>query len=128
MSREPWKRDPLTGIPVATLAQLDEARLAADGSLNIELPSDCNLFCVNSIAALCGFKDAGYFRDEVLTRLDYPVHVHKIELTTAESRRVVATIYATHTSSALAGGERWHAMMQAAARQRATKVSSGQIL
>ena len=128
MSRGPWKRDPLTGIPLATLAQLDEAQLAADGSLNIELPSDCNLFCVNSIAALCGFRDAGYFRDEVLTRLDCPIRVRMIELTTAESRRVVATIYATHTNSALAGGEKWHAVVQAAVRQRATGVNSGQLL
>lgn len=119
MSKGRWKRDPLTGITLAKLADADECYLTDDGNANIAGLEDCNVFCVNSIAALCGFEDVRHFRDKVLIDPNCPIHVHTIALTAAESTSVVATIYATHTNSARAGGESWHAMMHAAARQRA---------
>jgi hypothetical protein len=80
--------------------------------------SDCDIFAVSSLATLCGYRDVAYFRDVVLVNSDCPIHVRQIAWTDEASRRRIGTVHATHTNSALAGGETWCRMQRAAAQVR----------
>ena len=130
MSKTRWKRCPHTGVPLSQLERVPEEYLTVEGNVDVSSLSDCNVFCVNSIAALCEFRDPRYFRDHILNHPDYPIHVRRMVLRD-ENGMPVVTVVATHQSSAEAGGNAWHQKQEAAARERAsasrTDVSSGSI-
>ena len=74
MSKSAWKLCPFTGLPLSRLERVSEAFLTLEGFVDgSRLFPDCDLFCVNSFAAACGFKDAVYFRDRVLAHPDCPI-------------------------------------------------------
>lgn len=52
MARGPWRRDPLTGLPLGKLEQVDEQYLDDDGTLNVDLFPDCDVFNVSSASAV----------------------------------------------------------------------------
>lgn len=51
MARGPWKRDPITGLPLGELQKIDEQFLNADGQLNVGLFRDSSIFNVSSVCA-----------------------------------------------------------------------------
>lgn len=130
MSKGPWKRDRWTGIPMSLLTRVDEQHLTDEGHVDVRSLADCNVFCVNSIAALCGYRDTEYFRGKVLSDPNCPIHVRRMNLTASDSDEVVAQICATHVNSAVAGGKMWQAMHRENARARgiaSTVVASGSL-
>ena len=128
MSNGSWKCCPYTGLPRVRLERGSDVSVTADGFFDTSRFTDSNLFCVASIAAVCGFKDTAYFRDRVLQDPDCPIHFHKIVVVDERTGRRIGEVYATHQNSAVAGGEIWHSMQRVAARDRAlasiTAVSS----
>ena len=102
MSKGPWRRDALTGLPMTLVARCDERHLNDAGHIDVSSWSDCNLFDVRSIAAAAGYADWRYFKRVVLKRSDQPFHVHRIALYDADGRRL-AVVIGTHTNSAQAG-------------------------
>ena len=118
MSRGPWKRCPKTGLSLARLSRVSEDYLTLEGNFHPGRFSDCDLFDVRSIAAVCGFRDWAYFRDRVLTRSDCPIHIRKVELRDQDTGQLIAKVLGTHHNSAEVGGRMWHAMQCDAARQR----------
>ncbi len=131
MSNSSWKCCPYTGLPLVRLERGSDVSVSADGFFDTSRFPDSNLFCVSSIAAVCGFKDTAYFRDRVLQDPDCPIDFHKMAVIDERTGRRIGEIYATHQNSAVAGGEMWHSMKRAAARDRAlasrTTVSSIQV-
>ncbi len=119
MSNSSWKCCPYTGLPLVRLERGSDVPITADGFFDRSRFTDSNLFCVSSIAAVCGFKDTAYFRDRVLQDPDCPIHFHKIVVVDERTGRRIGEVYATHQNSAVAGGEIWHSIQRAAARDRA---------
>jgi hypothetical protein len=118
MSKGPWRRCPHTGLSLAKLERAD-GNFVVDGHFDTAILSDCDVFAISSIAALCGYLDVAYFRDVVRVTSACPIHVRQIALKDAASGRRIGLIHATHTNSALAGGETWRGMQKAAAQARA---------
>ena len=131
MSKESWKYCSYTGLPLNRLARGSDVPVTPEGFFDTNRFPDSNLFCVASIAAVCGFKDVAYFRDHVLQDPDCPIHFHKMRVVDERTGLLIDEVYATHQNSAVAGGKMWHSMQRAAARDRAlasrTVVSSIQV-
>ncbi len=131
MSNGSWKCCPYTGLPLVRLERGSNVPVTPEGFFDTSRFSDSNLFCVDSIAAVCGFKDVAYFRDHVLQNPDCPIHINKMRVVDERTGRLIGEVYATHQNSAVAGGKMWHSMQRAAARDRArasrTVVSSIQV-
>ncbi len=131
MSKGSWNCCPYTGLPLNRLERGSNVPVTPEGFFDTSRFPDSNLFCVASIAAVCGFKDVAYFRHHVLKDPECPIHVHKLALIDESNARRIGEIYATHQNSAYAGGEIWHSMQRAAARDRAlasrSTVSSCQV-
>jgi hypothetical protein len=131
MSNGSWKCCPYTGLPRVRLERGSDVPVTLEGFFDTSRFPGSNLFCVASIAAVCGFKDVAYFRDHVLQDPDCPIHFHKMAVVDERTGRRIGEIYATHQNSAVAGGEMWHSEQRAAAHDRAlasrTTVSSIQI-
>ena len=133
MSKGPWRLCPVTGISLAKLSRVSDDIVRPDGTFATEILSDSNVFCVNSIAALCGYTDVAYFRDHVLEDPACPIHVHKLTLVDDFTGRRIGEVIATHQNSADFGGQVWHEMQQTAARERGVAsqncwISSGHVV
>ena len=123
MSKGPWNACPLTGVSLAKLRRSDVS-LVDDDKFDVSVLPDCDVFDVSSFAALCGFSDVAYFRDIVLRKPGCPIHFrHRVLKDVANGRRI-GDIYATRTTSAVAGGEMWRTIQLAAARTRARSGAS----
>lgn len=120
MSKESWKRDPRTGLPVSVFDRCDLRYVDDRGQFDVARYPDCNVFNVASLAARAGFRDPRHFRDKVLLHSQSPFHVHRIEVRDDMDGRYLATVFATHANSAEAGGKMWQAMKREEARSRAT--------
>ena len=128
MSKGSWKCCPYTGLPLVRLDRGLDVPVTPERFFDTNRFPGSNLFCVASIAAVCGFKDVAYFRDHVLQDPDCPIHFHKMAVVDERTGRRIGEIYATHQNSAVAGGKMWHSMQRATAHDRAlasrTTVSS----
>jgi hypothetical protein len=129
MSKGSWKCCPYTGLPLVRLERGSNVPVTPEGFFDTSRFPDSNLFCVASIAAVCGFKDVAHFRDHVLQDPECPIHFHKMRVVHERTGYLIGEVYATHQNSAVSGGEIWHSMRRAAARDRAlrTTVSSNQV-
>ena len=73
MSRAPWDREPTTGLPKKTFQQIDEEFRRADGSLNIDLFPDCNVWNQTSAAWLaCGWRNVARIAETMVADPSYP--------------------------------------------------------
>lgn len=128
MSKGEWRRDRLTGLPVALVARCDERHLDDAGRIDVSSWSDCDLFDIRSIAAVAGYADWRYFETVVLEGTDQPFHVHRIPLYSIDGDWL-ATFIATHTNSAQAGraalDETKSMQARAAVLTQVSSVSSG---
>ena len=127
MSKGPQNRCPWTGETKRVINNLDDSFQTNDGSFNPESFSDCDLFDVRSIADAAGFKDWRDFRDRILTDAGSWWHVYKetFRVKRADGGVEFATIYATASNSAAAGGELYRAYQTEQRRARVfTDVSS----
>ena len=80
------------------LADVSEDLLLDDGSLDPEKFPDCDLFNVNTIAAVAGYSPE-WFEKEVVTDPSSPFHLQKIQ--NAQGNTIS---WATHANSAEWGG------------------------
>ena len=117
MSKGAWKRCPWTGISLAKL-QRSDAPVTDEGYFDRSSLADCDVFNISSIAALSGFLDVRYFQDHVLPTPDCPIHIRRMVLGDDERPRRNGVIYATRTTSAVAGGQMWWSRQRAAAQAR----------
>ena len=120
MSKGPQKRCPWTGERKAVIDYLDDNFLTSDGSFNPDVYRDCDVFDIRSFAAAAGFRDWGYFRDQILTNAGSHWHVHRHSFTVyrPDEGTERAEIYATHSNSAAAGGENYRAFQKEQRRAR----------
>lgn len=119
MSRDKWKRDPLTGISVKKLRSTDYANHY--GEFKAHEFSGCNLFDVRSIAHAAGLSRPDNFK-RALTDTSSHFHLHALK---DDDGKVLS--YATHVDSAFAGGESYRQAAKARmfAGKKPTDVSSG---
>ena len=117
VSKSAWQRCPWSGISLVRLSR-SNAPLTGEGYFDGSSLQDCDVFNISSIAALCGFLNVAHFRDVVLADSDCPIHFRKLALSDDEELRRNGYIYATHTTSAMAGGKMWHLQQRAAAQAR----------
>lgn len=80
--------------------ELDEGYLSPDGTFDAAVFPDCNLFCVNSIAASAGYKTPSHFETEVITNPSSRFHLHPIY---AQNGSIFS--YATYVTSMHWGGQ-----------------------
>lgn len=113
--RGPTRKDPATGLSLNLLGRISEEYLTDKGHFRTDRFPDCNIFSANTFAQLCGFADARYFTEQVLSAENCPIHYYRINLLDDVTGQHLATMYATAANSAQAGGEMWH---QAKARER----------
>ena len=123
MSTGSWLRDQRTGIKASLLDRCDKKLIGSDGNVDVSLWPDSDMFDVTSFAAAAGFSDTRYFVTYVLNHPQTPFHCHKVFLTDAISGGKLATLYATHQDSAVAGGEMWRETKTAEARARVLPAS-----
>lgn len=115
MSKAPWKRCPITGLPVR---QIPEEYLTASGEFDVSSFPGCNLFDDRSIAAEAGF---GMRVDNWKARGLAPCSSYWHLIPIVDDGAVLT--YATHTNSAQAGGLAYR--KDAKARQLTGKRKAG---
>jgi hypothetical protein len=130
MSRKPWPRDLLTGLPLSRTKYCEGEFFSEEGKLNTDQYPDCDIFNINSFASLAGFSDPAYFENVVLTDTSSIFHAHKerLKMSTASGTVVgIGTLWATHTNSAIRGGELWRDKKFDEARERMNALRAGML-
>lgn len=104
---------------------LDDSYLTPTGSLDLSVHSDSNIWNINSFAAAAGYRDAGYFRDVLLSSTSlFHAHIVEVDVFRKDGGKERTKIYVTHTDSAAAGGKLHREYQTEQRRLRATDVSS----
>lgn len=105
MSKGKWELHPVTGLPASVWVK---------GDLRTQYP-DCDLFCVNSVAAAAGYKTPSHLEAMIEANPEL-FHAYPIP----DARGVTVTL-ATATNSAQAGGKNLRAKAREAHRAAGRK-------